>query len=97
MKLFAQISKIDEEQRMVWGYATTEARDSQGEIVTLDCIKSAWEDYMKFANIREMHQSKAIGKAMEMEASGSGFVVEARSVSSHRGEKGRTLQQGRVL
>ena len=80
MKLFAQISKIDEEQRMVWGYATTEARDSQGEIVTLDCIKSAWEDYMKFANIREMHQASAAGVVKEYSFDETGVFIGAEIV-----------------
>jgi len=67
MKLFANITKRDDEQRMVWGVASTEALDSQGEVVKLDAIKGAWDDYMKFANIREMHQPSAVGKCREFE------------------------------
>lgn len=39
--VYAEIVKIDEDQRMVFGYASTEKRDQQGEIIRLDAIKRA--------------------------------------------------------
>ena len=48
-------------------------------------------EWFKIGNIREMHQSKAIGKAMEMEPSGTGFVVEAKIVDS---EAARLVEEG---
>ena len=63
MKLYADITKVDEEQRMVFGYASTAALDSQGEIVLPSAIEKALPDYMRFANIREMHSSSAVGTA----------------------------------
>lgn len=80
MKLFAEIKKRDEEQRMVWGYASTEAVDSQGEVVKLDAIKGAWDDYMKFANIREMHQQSAVGKCKEYEFDDKGVMIGVKVV-----------------
>jgi hypothetical protein len=65
MKLYAEITKIDKASQMVWGVASTESVDSQGEVVKLDAIKGAWPEYMKFANIREMHQPKAAGTVKE--------------------------------
>lgn len=56
MKIYFPFAKIDAEQREVWGYASTEARDDQGEIIKRDAPIAALGDYMKFANIREMHQ-----------------------------------------
>ena len=50
MKLFAEITKIDRERRMVFGYASTEALDSQGEVVRKEAIEAALPDYMRFAN-----------------------------------------------
>lgn len=75
MKLFAAISKVDEENRMVWGYASTGARDSQDEIVTQDAIKGAWADYMQFANVREMHQPSAVGVVKEYTFDDSGVFI----------------------
>lgn len=80
MKLFAAIQKRDDEQRMVWGYASTEAIDSQGEVVKLDAIKGAWDDYMKHANIREMHQPSAVGKCKEYEFDDKGVMIGVKVV-----------------
>lgn len=62
---FFDITKVDEEARMVYGYASTEALDSQGEIIKLSAMQGAFDDYMKFANIREMHQPSAVGVAKD--------------------------------
>lgn len=87
MKLYAQISKIDEEQRMVWGYATTGARDSQGEIVAPEAVAAAWDDYMKFANIREMHQPSAVGVVKEYTFDSTGVLIGAEVVDDTAWEK----------
>ena len=52
MRFYWPIAKLDHEQRMVWGYASTEAEDEQGEIVSRDALAAALADYMRFANIR---------------------------------------------
>jgi hypothetical protein len=72
MKLYAEISKVDDEQRMVYGVASTEALDVQGEVVTKEAMADAMDDYMKFANIREMHQPSAVGVAKSFEIDGDG-------------------------
>ena len=54
------ITKIDEEQRMVWGYATVEEVDAHGEIIGYEASKQAFPNWL--GNIREMHGSVAIGK-----------------------------------
>jgi len=59
------ISKIDEEERVVWGVATTEAVDSQGDIVDYEASKSAFSRWL--GNIREMHQPVAVGKAIDIQ------------------------------
>lgn len=66
------ICKIDEEKGEVWGYATTEDLDQQGEIVDYEASKAAfseWADMFNkvtggesLGNIREMHQPKVVGK-----------------------------------
>ncbi len=80
MKLFADITKIDREQRMVFGYASTEVLDSQGEIVRKEALEAALPGYMRFANIREMHQPSAVGVAKEAEIDGKGLYLAARIV-----------------
>jgi hypothetical protein len=80
MKIFAEIAKIDEEQRLVMGYASTEAMDKQGEIVKLDAIKTALPDYLVFGNIREMHQPSAVGVAKGAEIDDTGLYITAKVV-----------------
>ena len=76
-KAFAPISKVDDEQRMVYGYASTDTKDSQGDVVKLDAIEKALPDYMRFANIREMHTMSAVGvaKSAEVDEKGLGTVL----------------------
>jgi HK97 family phage prohead protease len=80
MKLFAPIAKIDEAQRLVFGYASTETLDNQGEIVKKEAIEAALPDYMRFANIREMHQPSAVGVAREAELDDKGLHLVAKIV-----------------
>lgn len=75
VQFYGNISKVDVEQRMVWGYASTEAVDSDGEIITRSAMESALEDYMKFANIREMHQPSAVGLAKEASVDDKGLYI----------------------
>jgi phage head maturation protease len=68
MKLYAEISKTEEHNDgtiKVWGYASTGAVDSDGETITPEAMKAALPDYMRFGAVREMHQSKAAGTAIE--------------------------------
>jgi phage head maturation protease len=80
MRFYWPIAKVDEEQRMVWGYASTEAVDDQGESVTRDALAAALEDYMRFANIREMHQPSAVGVATEAAVDDKGLYLGAKIV-----------------
>ena len=61
---FAPLSKKNDDLQIVEGFASTEDLDSQGEVVKLSAIEKALPDYMKFANIREMHQYSAVGKTI---------------------------------
>src|SRR5258708_31242259 len=87
MKLFAEITKIDRERRMVFGYASTEALDSQGEVVRKEAIEAALPDYMRFANIREMHQPSAVGVAKEAAIDDKGLYLAARIVDDEAWNK----------
>jgi HK97 family phage prohead protease len=87
MKLFAPIAKIDESQRLVFGYASTETLDNQGEIVRKEAIEAALPDYMRFANIREMHQPSAVGVAREAELDDKGLYLAAKIVDDEAWQK----------
>jgi phage head maturation protease len=78
MRVYASFAKTDPEQKMVYGYASTEALDSQGEIVTKEALAKALPDFMRFANIREMHQPSAVGRAAEANVDEKGLYIGAR-------------------
>lgn len=80
MRLYGNIQKIDAEQRMVWGYASTEAVDVQGETILKSAVESALNDYLEYANIREMHQLSAVGTAEEALVDDKGLYIGAKIV-----------------
>lgn len=80
LKVFVPLLKVDEEQRMVYGYASTEALDSQNESIGKAVIEAALPDYMRFANIREMHQLSAVGVAKTAEIDEKGLYLGAKVV-----------------
>jgi hypothetical protein len=87
MKIYLPIAKVDAERREVWGYASTEARDDQGEVVRREALIAALGDYMRFANIREMHQLSAVGIAREAAVDDRGLYVGARIVDDQAWQK----------
>lgn len=67
--IYGEIAKVEEQEDgtlKVWGIASSEAEDSDGETITADAMKAALPDYMKFGAVREMHQPKAAGTALEV-------------------------------
>jgi hypothetical protein len=89
MKLYADIAKTEEQDDgtiKVWGWASTGSLDNDGEIVTPEAMKAALPDYMKFGAVREMHQSKAAGTAIEAHVNDEGktwfgaHVVDSEAV-----------------
>jgi phage head maturation protease len=87
MKIYFPIAKVDAERREVWGYASTEARDEQGETVKREALIAALGDYMKFANIREMHQLSAVGIAKEAAVDDKGLYIGAKIVDDQAWQK----------
>ena len=87
MKLYAPFAKVDDEQRTVEGYASTEALDSQKEVVKREALIAALEPYMKFANIREMHGPSAVGIAHWAEIDEKGLRIGATIVDPLAWEK----------
>jgi hypothetical protein len=83
--LFAQIAKIDEAKREVWGVATSEIVDKDGEVFDYQSSKpyfKSWSDEIAKAtdgkslgNVREMHEPSAVGKLVEI-----GFDDELKEI-----------------
>ena len=75
-EMFAQIFKIDEAKHEVWGIATEETKDADGETFNYEASKPYFEEWSKHAfttsggkskgNIREMHQLEAVGKVIDI-------------------------------
>ena len=80
MRFYGDILRVDEEQRMVWGYASTTGPADDGMTITKGALEDALDDYMQFANIREMHQLSAVGVAREASVDDGGMYVGAHVV-----------------
>jgi phage head maturation protease len=80
MRFYGNLTKVDTEQRMVWGYASTEATDAHGETITRAAIEAALDDYLTYANIREMHQLSAVGTAEEASVDDKGLYLGAKVI-----------------
>lgn len=87
ISIFAEFKKFDEDQRMVYGYASTEALDSQGEKVSKGAVEEALPDYLKFSNIREMHQQSAVGVTEEAVIDEKGLYIGAKIVDDNAWNK----------
>lgn len=84
---FVPLSKIDPDQRMVYGYASTEALDAEGETITVDALKAALPAYMRFSNLREMHQLSAIGTTKQAKVDEKGLYIGGKIVDNAAWEK----------
>jgi hypothetical protein len=62
IKLSMPIAKVDVERRIVSGFATLDNLDKQADIVPTDVSIKAFETFR--GNLREMHQSIAVGKVV---------------------------------
>ena len=89
MKLFGVIEKVSDQEDgtiLVEGYASSEVVDCDGEVIKASAMEAALPDYMKFANIREMHQPKAAGVAIDAAVQSDGrtwlktHIVDAEAV-----------------
>ena len=71
MNIFAPFSKVEEQDDgtiRLWGVASAEDRDSDGEITKADALRNAIGDYTRFGSgaLREMHQPIAAGLVNEI-------------------------------
>jgi hypothetical protein len=61
---YAPITRINQEKREVIGVATAEVKDAYRTVIGYEASKDAFHRWR--GNIREMHQSKAVGRALEI-------------------------------
>lgn len=74
-RFFASLAKVEEQDDgtlIVYGYASTESEDADGEVIKADAMRAALPGYMKWGAVREMHQPKAAGTAIEAEVRDDG-------------------------
>lgn len=62
IKLSMPIAKVDQERRIVSGFATLDNVDRQGDIVPTEASLNAFKTFR--GNLREMHQQIAVGKVV---------------------------------
>lgn len=79
--IFIPITKVDDEERMVYGWASTPDMDSDGEIIKSEALEKALPAYLKFPTLREMHQPKAVGTTKQAEVSKKGMYIGAKVVA----------------
>lgn len=94
---WAEITKVDEEKRIVYGIASTEKPDDEpgiwkgqayaGDIISSDAIRDAAPEYLEFPAIREMHQPIAAGTAVHFEVEGDKTFVGAHVVDDQAWKK----------
>ena len=81
---FSKVTKQDDGSLIVEGIASSETVDSDGEVVKADAMRGALPDFMKFANVREMHQPIAAGKAIDCHVDDAGVT----HISAHIVDEG---------
>jgi hypothetical protein len=69
-QFYAALQKVEEAEDdtiKVFGIASTESRDSSGEIIMASAIKSAIPGYLQYPALREMHGLQAAGRTIDLE------------------------------
>ena len=84
---FIKINKINDDQRIVSGYASTPDLDSDGEIVSLEAMMKALPNYMQFPTIRRMHQLDPVGTTLSANIQDDGLFISAKIVDDDAWKK----------
>jgi len=65
VSMYLPITRIDNDSREVEGVATSEAIDTYGTVFSYEASKAAFKRWIdRTANVREMHERKAVGKGV---------------------------------
>ena len=76
----AKVDVQDDGSVIVRGTATSETIDSQGDVMTFESSKEALGTYA--GNIREMHQSKAVGRAVDIKVDEDARAIHVEALIS---------------
>ena len=88
IKFFVPITRIDKSRRMVYGYGVTDQPPRSGrKRITVEAMEKALPEWMKYRNIREMHQLSAVGKAQEVEMRENGIWLGSKIVDDEAWRK----------
>lgn len=68
---------MDEEAREVWGYASTETEDDDGQKVDLETLKGLLDEYMQWPSIWAQHQPDPVGTCIEARIDDKGLFAKA--------------------
>lgn len=97
--IYAQINKVDEEKRLVYGIAAAEVPDRSGEILDYETSKAHFQSWVKetleasdgqsHGNLRAMHGKVAAGKltGIEFDDANKQFPVVAKVVDDQEWKK----------
>ena len=85
----AKIMRVDDDKREVEGYAfVNEMVDGEGGLkLKRTAMEGATADYMKWGNLREMHQPSAVGKVSEAKWDDKGLFIRASVVDDNAWKK----------
>lgn len=102
MQLFAQLSKVDEAKRLVFGVAAAEVPDHSGEIMDYESSKpyfAKWSEEVakdsggkSLGNLRAMHGKVAAGKLTELNFNDAAKQVEVCAKVVDDGEWKKVLE-----
>lgn len=70
--------KIDEDQHIIEGYATTEKFDSAQESIKMSAVKAAIDQYLRFPTLRIMHRLEVAGKVTKCVFDKTGLYITAK-------------------
>jgi len=87
LRFYSQIQRIDAVEQMVFGFASTTGEAGDGLTITRLALEDALSEYMKFGNVREMHQQSAIGVTREATVSDDGMYVGVHVVDDSAWKK----------
>lgn len=80
LRLFGTIERRDDNERTIEGYCFRNADAGDGWVIPRDLMERMTADYMKFANVREMHQPSAVGKAVDLIWDDAGCLMRAKII-----------------
>jgi hypothetical protein len=90
LELYAPFARMDEEARTVEGYCFVNEDVGSGLVWERAAMEEATPDYMRWANLREMHQNSAVGVTEVITWDERGAKIVAKVVDDAAWEKVKT-------